>query len=86
MSLDLNVLTARIEETFHDAKVQITDIRGDGKYYNVCIESPVFEGMEIVDQHRLVYDNLKDIITDDMQEDISLKTAVPEGKKVYGSA
>jgi len=47
-----------IVQALPDAKVKITDLRGDGDHYAAHIESAAFAGKPLVQQHRMVYDAL----------------------------
>lgn len=44
-----------ISEAMPNAKVSIDDLRGDGNHYAVRVEDSSFEGMELADQHRMVF-------------------------------
>jgi|AntRauTorckE6833_2_1112554.scaffolds.fasta_scaffold15550_2 stress-induced morphogen len=79
MSLDQQDLEARIIDTIKSASVRINNIRGDGKYYEIYVISEQFAGKTIIEQHRMVYDSIQDLICDTTYN-LSLKTAVPEGQ------
>ncbi len=43
-----------------DARVEITDLAGDGDHYAARVVSPIFRGMPRVRQHQAVYAALGD--------------------------
>ena len=56
-------MTAPIEEllrqAFPDAQeLAVVDRTGAGDHFHVTVASPRFQGLSLVDQHRLVYDAL----------------------------
>jgi len=53
------------------------DVRGDdGAHFAALVVSPSFEGLGIVDQHRLVYDTLGSRMGNEIHA-LSLKTKTP---------
>jgi len=52
-------IEAMILEAFPDAKVEITDLAGDGDHYAAKVTSASFAGMNRVKQHQAVYAALK---------------------------
>ena len=52
-------LQALLEQAFPDAtEVSVVDRTGGGDHFHVIVASARFEGLSLVDQHRLVYDAL----------------------------
>jgi stress-induced morphogen len=47
-----------IVEAIPDAKVEITDLRGDGDHYSARVVSETFRGLPRVRQHQRVYEAL----------------------------
>ena len=43
-----------LEERFPDGTVEIVDRTGGGDHFHVTVESAAFEGLSLVEQHRLV--------------------------------
>ena len=43
-----------LEETFPGASVDVVDRTGSGDHFHVTVESTAFEGLSLVEQHRLV--------------------------------
>ena len=52
-------LQALLERAFPDAReLSVVDRTGGGDHFHVTVVSSRFEGLSLVDQHRLVYDAL----------------------------
>ncbi|HVJ02660.1 MAG TPA: BolA family transcriptional regulator [Sphingomonas sp.] len=48
-------IEALIKAGIPDARVEITDLAGDGDHYAARVVSPLFKGMPRVRQHQAVY-------------------------------
>ena len=42
-----------------DASIEIKDLMGDNNHYSATIKSKMFNGLNKIDQHKLVYKSLK---------------------------
>ena len=62
-----------------DSEVTIEDLRGDGDHYAAHVVSPAFEGKTRVQQHKMVYDALKDTMAGDLHA-LALQTSIPQEK------
>jgi stress-induced morphogen len=54
------MMSAALEELLRDAfpearEVAVVDRTGGGDHYHVTVATPRFQGLSLVDQHRLVY-------------------------------
>ena len=72
-------VTVRLEgllrEAFPDARdVSVTDRTGGGDHFQVRVVSPRFEGLSLVDQHRLVYDALAEPLRDGTIHELRIET------------
>ncbi len=76
--IDESSLTALIRAQLPDAQVQILDRTGTMDHFNVSVRSRAFEGKSLIDQHRLVYDALKEALKDGRVHAVELKTSLPE--------
>jgi stress-induced morphogen len=65
-----------IKERFPDALVSIDDLAGDGDHYAATVVSEAFRGKSRVEQHKMVYDALRDRIGGELHA-LALKTQVP---------
>ncbi len=52
----------RIEDALPGARVVVTDSTGAGDHFDVDVGAAAFAGKGLVDQHRLVYDALGDLM------------------------
>ena len=46
-------------EAFPGARVSVGDMRGTGDHFEIIVESNIFQGKSILDQHKMVYAVLK---------------------------
>ena len=67
-----------IREAIPDARVEITDLRGDGDHYAARVVSATFAGMPRVRQHQRVYAALGGRMGGELHA-LQLETAVPTG-------
>ena len=65
-----------IKESFPDASVSIDDLAGDGDHYAATVVSEAFRGKSRVEQHKMVYDALKDQMGGVLHA-LALKTHAP---------
>ena len=73
MSVDR--LRAILEGEFPEAEeVSVTDRTGGGDHFQVVVSSPRFDGLGLVDQHRLVYDALAGPLADGTIHELRIKT------------
>ena len=59
MPMTSGQLEQMIRTALPDAKVDITDLRGDGDHYAAEVVSESFRGKSRVQQHQMVYEALK---------------------------
>ncbi|MCP2670725.1 BolA family transcriptional regulator [Maricaulaceae bacterium EIL42A08] len=76
MPMKADDITALIKEGIEDAEVEIIDLAGDGDHYKAVVTSPVFEGMNRVKQHQLVYASLKGRMGGELHA-LALETRTP---------
>ncbi|WP_164118151.1 BolA family transcriptional regulator [Sphingorhabdus sp. Alg239-R122] len=55
MAMTAQEIETMIVAALPDAKVEITDLAGDGDHYAAHVESEAFRGMTRVNQHKAVY-------------------------------
>ena len=64
-----------LEQAFPDAtEVSGVDRTGGGDHFQVTVASTRFEGLSLVDQHRLVYDALAAPLADGSIHELRIKT------------
>ena len=59
MPLSEKEITKLIKESIPDAIVEIKDLMGDNNHYSAKIKSKVFNNLNKIEQHKLVYKSLK---------------------------
>ncbi len=68
-------LRALLHEAFPDAStVDVLDRTGGGDHFQVTVVSPRFEGLSLVDQHRLVYEALAEPLADGTIHELRIRT------------
>jgi len=77
MPMSAGELEQLIRAALPDAKVEITDLRGDGDHYAAHVISASFAGKTRVQQHQMVYDALKGGMGDALHA-LALQTATPD--------
>ncbi len=58
MAMAAAEIEALIVAALPDARVEITDLAGDGDHYSARVVSAAFAGLSRVRQHQMVYDAL----------------------------
>ena len=59
MPIQENEIRKLITESLPDATVEIKDLMGDNNHYSAIIKSKLFNGLNKIEQHKLVYKSLK---------------------------
>ena len=59
MAMSIQEIEQMIREALPDAKVEVTDLAGDGNHYSATVVSSAFQGKSRVQQHQIVYGALK---------------------------
>jgi stress-induced morphogen len=68
-------LHSLLERAFPDASVlDVVDRTGSGDHFQVTVTSPRFQGLSLVEQHRLVYDALAEPLADGTIHELRIKT------------
>ena len=73
------VATTPLQDLLHQAfpdatEVSVVDRTGGGDHFQVTVTSSRFEGLSLVDQHRLVYDALAGPLADGSIHELRIKT------------
>jgi acid stress-induced BolA-like protein IbaG/YrbA len=71
-------LKRRIEGALPGADVEVTDLTGTGDHFQARVVAPAFTGKSMVDQHKLVYAPLQDLLKAGTLHALALKTFSPE--------
>jgi stress-induced morphogen len=74
-SVPTEPLQELLHEAFPDAtELSVVERTGGGDHFQVTVASPRFEGLPLVDQHRLVYDALAAPLADGSIHELRIKT------------
>lgn len=74
--MEASELQERILTELPGAEVECVDLVGDKNHWRVVVTSPRFEGLSILEQHRLVMGALKDVM-DKVLHAVEIKTLTP---------
>jgi stress-induced morphogen len=77
MPMQADEIERIIKASLPDAKVEITDLAGDGDHYAATVVSKAFKGKTRVQQHQLVYAALKNEMGGALHA-LALTTSSPE--------
>ncbi len=68
-------LEGLLRRAFPDAtELGVVDRTGGGDHFQVTVTSPRFDGLSLVEQHRLVYDALAEPLGDGTIHELRIKT------------
>jgi len=76
--LDPNDIRRRIAEALPGSEVEVRDLTGTGDHFEARVISPDFDGKSMVEQHKLVYAPLQDVLKTGELHALALKTYSPE--------
>ena len=77
MPMAADDIEALIRAALPDARIEITDLRGDGDHYAATVTSAAFAGLPRVRQHQLVYRALGGRMGGELHA-LQLTTAAPQ--------
>jgi stress-induced morphogen len=64
-----------LQRAFPDAdELEVADRTGGGDHFQVAVRSPRFDGLSLVDQHRLVYEALAEPLRDGTIHELRITT------------
>jgi stress-induced morphogen len=73
--MSIERLDTLLRDAFPDAEqVLVEDRTGGGDHYQVVVASPRFEGLSLLDQHRLVNEALAEPLRDGTIHELRIKT------------
>jgi len=75
--IDSGEIRRRIEAALPGSAVTVRDLTGGGDHYEVTVVSGMFAGKPLLEQHRMVYGPLKDVLGGELHA-LALKTILPE--------
>jgi stress-induced morphogen len=69
------MLETQLRHAFPDAaELSVEDRTGGGDHFQVRVKSPRFNGLSLVDQHKLVYEALADPLADGTIHELRITT------------
>lgn len=75
MAISKNKLNQILTDSFPDAEIKIIDLVGDQDHYSLDIKSSQFEGLTIIQQHKLVKKALADVLVSELHA-ITINTKI----------
>ena len=66
MAIEQVKLENLLKEKFPEANILVKDLAGDNNHYSVTIESSVFNDLNRVQQHQLVYQSLDGLMDSEL--------------------
>lgn len=76
MAPDPESVRKLVQDALGDAEVRVGDLTGTGDHLELVVESGLFAGKPLLDQHRMVMDALKERLRDDLHA-VKIRTVVP---------
>jgi len=75
--LDPEIIKGRVLAALPGSEIEVQDTTGTGDHFAARVVSPSFDGKGMVEQHRLVYAPLQDLIDSGVLHALALKTYSP---------
>ena len=73
--MGLATLETLLQQAFPDAReVSVLDRTGGGDHFQVSVVAPRFDGLSLVEQHRLVYEALAGPLADGTIHELRIRT------------
>ena len=69
-----NVIHALLDQAFPDGEVDVEDRTGGGDHFQVTIVSPAFNGLPLIQQHKLVNAALATPLADGTIHELRIRT------------
>ena len=66
MTIDTKKIEGLIEAKISGARARVVDLDGGGQHWEVSVVTDSFEGMGLVDRHRMVYAALGSLVGNEM--------------------
>ena len=70
----IDSLRTLLADAFPDGAVDVVDRTGGDDHFHVTVESAAFDGLSLVEQHRLVYEALRAPLGDGSIHELRIKT------------
>jgi len=76
--LDPILIRRRIEDTIDDSEAEVVDTTGTGDHFAARVVAEAFAGCSPVEQHRMVYAGLRDLLATGELHALALETYTPD--------
>ena len=73
MAVSESKLRSILQDNFPNAQIKIIDLIGDQDHYSVEIKSNMFNGLTLINQHKLVKKALAEVLARDLHA-VTIKT------------
>jgi stress-induced morphogen len=74
MPMAADAIRSLLEQAFPGGTVDVLDRTGGGDHFQVIVESPAFEGVSLVEQHRMVNRALAAPLADGTIHELRIQT------------
>ena len=71
--MNINYIKEKIKKHIPDSKVEVKDKTGTGDHFSVLVISNKFEGINLVNRHKMIYESLSQYITKEIHA-LQIKT------------
>jgi len=71
--MNINYIKEKITKHIPDSKVEVKDKTGTGDHFSVLVISNKFEGINLVNRHKMIYESLSQYITKEIHA-LQIKT------------
>ena len=71
--MNINSIKEKIKKHIPDSRVKVKDKTGNGDHFSVLVISNEFEGITLVDRHKMIYESLSQYVTKEIHA-LQIKT------------
>jgi len=61
--METKEITSMIKQAIPNSEVNVVDLKGTGDHFSALIISNAFEGVGLVDRHKMIYNAISDVMT-----------------------
>ena len=61
--METKEITSMIKQAIPNSEVNVVDLKGTGDHFSALIISDAFEGVSLVDRHKMIYNSISDLMT-----------------------
>jgi len=76
--VECHEIVSLVKQTLPDAHVEVEDMTGGSDHFQIFVVSSRFQGMSLIDQHRLVQKSIQAMLHDGRIHAVRIKTETPE--------